>query len=179
MELYDTFGGWTGKRFRATGFFRTEREGPRWWLVTPEGNSFVSLGINHYHAGWWDQDYNRSHWQNIFGGAGPGESNWIDGYRASAIAQMKHLGISTLGIHSDTLLQKPTPIRPYVARFEPVHIPHYQVATPENFPDVFSETFDEICDQTARQFVAPIKADPLVLGFSMTDCPIFTAQIPA
>ena len=43
----DRFGGWTGKRFKATGFFRLEKD-ERWWLVTPEGNAFLSFGINHF-----------------------------------------------------------------------------------------------------------------------------------
>ena len=38
----DRFGGWTGKRFKATGFFRLEKD-ERWWLVTPEGNAFLSF----------------------------------------------------------------------------------------------------------------------------------------
>ncbi|MCH2208201.1 MAG: hypothetical protein MK132_20335 [Lentisphaerales bacterium] len=43
----DKYGSWKGKIFKATGFFRTEKEDP-WWLVTPEGNAFISLGINHF-----------------------------------------------------------------------------------------------------------------------------------
>jgi len=41
--------------------FRTEHDGERWWLVTPEGNAFISFGVNHYHAGWWAQDYKHRH----------------------------------------------------------------------------------------------------------------------
>ena len=62
----DQFGGWTGKRFEATGFFRVEKE-DRWWLVTPEGNAFLSFGINHLHADLWNQDYNRTAWQQKLG----------------------------------------------------------------------------------------------------------------
>lgn len=41
------FGGLEGAGgFRATGFFRTERRGGRWWLVTPEGNPFFSIGMD-------------------------------------------------------------------------------------------------------------------------------------
>ena len=58
----DRFGGWTGLKFDATGFFRTEHDGRRWWLVTPEGHAFISWGVNHYHSGWWAQDYNRDYW---------------------------------------------------------------------------------------------------------------------
>ena len=39
-------GGTTEKVFEATGFFRTEHDGERWWLVDPEGHGFYSLGLN-------------------------------------------------------------------------------------------------------------------------------------
>ena len=39
----DRFGGWRCKQFKASGFFRTEHDGKRWWLVTPEGNAFIVL----------------------------------------------------------------------------------------------------------------------------------------
>jgi len=32
--------------FRAAGYFRAERRDSRWWLVTPEGHSFFSIGID-------------------------------------------------------------------------------------------------------------------------------------
>jgi hypothetical protein len=43
----DRYGGLKqGPVFRATGFFRTESRAGRWWLVTPEGHGFFSLGID-------------------------------------------------------------------------------------------------------------------------------------
>lgn len=54
---WDRFGGWTGKRFEATGWFRVEREtNPdgtpgRFWLVDPEGNAFISTGVDCVGAG--------------------------------------------------------------------------------------------------------------------------------
>jgi hypothetical protein len=43
----DRFGGVTGGvSFEATGFFRTQKQGGRWYLVTPEGHPFYSLGVN-------------------------------------------------------------------------------------------------------------------------------------
>lgn len=43
----DKFGGWVnGLTFDAKGFFRTEKRDGRWYLVTPEGHPFYSLGIN-------------------------------------------------------------------------------------------------------------------------------------
>ncbi|WP_339476628.1 beta-galactosidase [Pseudomonas fluorescens] len=43
----DKFGGWSkGPAFKASGFFRTEKRNGRWYLVTPEGHPFYSLGVN-------------------------------------------------------------------------------------------------------------------------------------
>ncbi|MEG7358723.1 beta-galactosidase [Pseudomonas citronellolis] len=43
----DTFGGLLeGPDFQATGFFRTEKRNGRWWLVTPDGHPYWSLGVN-------------------------------------------------------------------------------------------------------------------------------------
>ncbi|TFH82193.1 beta-galactosidase [Pseudomonas kribbensis] len=43
----DKFGGLNkGPTFKASGFFRTEKLDGRWYLVTPEGHPFYSLGVN-------------------------------------------------------------------------------------------------------------------------------------
>ncbi|QZP35630.1 beta-agarase [Pseudomonas sp. DR48] len=43
----DKFGGLNkGPTFKASGFFRTEKRDGRWYLVTPEGHPFYSLGVN-------------------------------------------------------------------------------------------------------------------------------------
>jgi hypothetical protein len=43
----DEFGGWrTGPRRKATGWFRTEKVKDTWWLITPPGHLFFSLGMD-------------------------------------------------------------------------------------------------------------------------------------
>jgi hypothetical protein len=39
----DKYGGLTGIKGEATGFFHTEKIDDRYWLVTPEGNAFLPL----------------------------------------------------------------------------------------------------------------------------------------
>jgi hypothetical protein len=99
----DRFGGWKGKKLKASGFFRTEHDGNRWWLVTPEGNAFISFGVNHYHAGWWAQDYNRDHWVKQFGAKRPGTE------RGNIVFAMPHWPIS--GVWGSTPSAS-TPTRP-------------------------------------------------------------------
>ena len=46
-EEWDRFGGWkNGPKLRATGHFRTEKVDGKWWLVTPEGHLFFSVGLD-------------------------------------------------------------------------------------------------------------------------------------
>ncbi len=46
-ETWDRFGGWKdGPKLKATGSFRTEKVGGKWWLVTPEGRLFFSVGLD-------------------------------------------------------------------------------------------------------------------------------------
>jgi hypothetical protein len=40
------YGGWLKKRFDPTGYFRTEHDGKRWWLVDPDGYAFLSMGLD-------------------------------------------------------------------------------------------------------------------------------------
>ncbi|WP_448100300.1 beta-agarase [Luteibacter jiangsuensis] len=43
----DRFGGRTDlPAMQATGWFHTQKQGGRWWLVSPEGHAFFSLGVN-------------------------------------------------------------------------------------------------------------------------------------
>lgn len=43
----DRFGGWAGgPKLKATGFFRTEKVGGKWWLVDPDGHLFFSHGVD-------------------------------------------------------------------------------------------------------------------------------------
>lgn len=44
---FDKFGGWAdGPTLTATGYFRTEKVKGKWWLVTPEGKLFFSMGMD-------------------------------------------------------------------------------------------------------------------------------------
>lgn len=65
------------KPFQATGWFRTERRDGRWWLVTPEGHAFFSLGVNAVAT---DQ---RSYVQGrewMFAGMPPDQGAWHEFY---------------------------------------------------------------------------------------------------
>ncbi|MFC1560969.1 hypothetical protein ACFL4V_00675, partial [Candidatus Latescibacterota bacterium] len=42
--------------------------------------------------------------------------------------------------------------------------------------DVFAPEFEKLCDKTAQKIAAPYADDPMLLGYCMSDCPIFTDE---
>ena len=173
----DQYGGWTGKKFAATGFFRVEKD-ERWWLVTPEGNAFLSFGINHLHPHLWKQDYNREAWKKRLGIDNLDSREFTPALKTWFLQTCRQYGFNTVGVHTElSAVNRPQPSIPYMQSIHFVDIPHWQQEIPDsNFLDVFSEAFATHCDRLAREFAAPAKDDPFLLGYAMTDCPLFTEE---
>ena len=48
----DRYGGWkTGTSYDATGFFRVQKEGGRWYIISPEGNPMISAQVGAFSVG--------------------------------------------------------------------------------------------------------------------------------
>lgn len=169
----DRYGGYTKINFEASGFFRLEKS-ERWWLVSPEGNAFLSFGLNHIEPEIMMGDYNVSYWAHKFGIS---DQAAVDDFYPGFYEKVKHdfamLGMNTLGIHSPTKYY-PESWVPYVKQMRFVDNSHYMNPDFDAFHDVFSDDFVEHCDDLAGKIVEPVKDDPYLLGYSMTDCPIFT-----
>ena len=173
----DPYGGWTGRTFESTGFFRVEK-GERWWLVTPDGNAFLSFGINHLHPDWWRQDYNRDDWNERLGVARQDPNGFRTALRAWFLRTCGDYGFNSVGVHNSLdLVNTPQPSVPYVRPIRFVDIPHWQTDVPdENFLDVFAEDFVSRCDRMASDLAAPARDDPYLIGYAMTDCPLLTEE---
>jgi hypothetical protein len=173
----DRYGGWKAKRFDATGFFRVEKD-KRWWLVTPEGNAFLSFGINHLHLGWWMQPYNLQTWQKRLGVPDARGPAFARAFKGWFMQERMRFGFNTLGVHNSlNVLNAPEPFMPYMLPITFVDIPHWkQNVADDNFVDVFSDDFAKHCDRLAGQMAAPVRDDPYLLGYAMTDCPLLTEE---
>ena len=179
-EEYDKYGGWTGKKFKATGFFHVVKD-DRWWIISPEGNAFLSFGINHFHLNFFLQDYQREQLKKVFGvndmnnnkELWPAMRNWF-------LQTCKDFGFNTVGVHNnplDELINFPKPELPYMQPIRFVDIPHWKNPLPdENFKDIFSQEFADECDRLAKEIAGAKKDDPYLLAYSLTDCPLFTEE---
>ncbi len=173
----DRFGGWTRKKFEATGFFRAEKD-DRWWLVTPEGNAFLSFGINHLYPDLWNQDYNRDAWKKRLGVERADGAAFQRALREWFLETCRGFGFNTVGVHNVlAITNTPRPAVPYMQPIRFVDIPHWRGdVTDEDFLDVFSDAYRRRCDRLAKQLAEPARNDPFLLGYSMTDCPLFTEE---
>ncbi|MCF7848329.1 MAG: hypothetical protein K9M45_05715 [Kiritimatiellales bacterium] len=174
----DRFGGWTARKFKPTGFFRTEQDADRWWLVTPEGNAFLSFGINHLEPSLWQQDYNRDAWEKRLGVKASQYKAFCAALRSWYLETCEQYGFNTAGVHTSLqIINTPEPALPYIQKIMFVDLPHWKPEIPdENFVDVFAPAFERHCDKLAKKSALPAREDPFLLGYAMTDCTLFTEE---
>ena len=48
QDQLDQFGGTKLAKAEAAGYFYVTQIDGRWWFVTPDGNGFISMGVNHF-----------------------------------------------------------------------------------------------------------------------------------
>lgn len=170
----DVYGGYPGLTFDATGYFYLAKKRSRWWFVDPLGNAFLSFGINHIETRRILQPANREYWANQFGIANTEDPEaFYPGIRKKVRTDLKRLGLNTLGCHTDHSWYDESFI-PYVKPVRFVDICHYMTPGKEMFHDVFSEDYIAHCRKIVEREVAPHAQDPFLLGYNMTDCPVFT-----
>lgn len=146
------WGGGPGRHpaFRATGFFRTEFDGHRWWLVTPDGRPFYSTGINHVGAAGNDTDRvtGRCPYCEAMAANYPSVAAWTD----TTLNRLHQWGFNTLGSWSDT--------DTFGAR-----MPYTPMLHMADGNDWFAPAFVEHAAAVAAQSVAPHRDDPNLIGW--------------
>lgn len=148
----------------------------RWWLVTPEGNAFLSFGINYLHPDLWRQDYNREAWKKRLGLDDLNSREFAPALKAWFLQRCRQYGFNTIGVHTElSIVNSPQPSMPYMQPIHFVDIPHWKPEISDsNFKDVFSDDFTAHCDRMAKELAAPARDDPFLLSYAMTDCPLLT-----
>jgi agarase len=94
---FDAWGGWRGVTAPATGRFRVDRVAGVWWLVTPDGHGFFSIGVDHLRP---EGDFSpplgtAPYHDNIIAKYGS-EAAWA----AATRVRLAGLGVNTIGAFS-------------------------------------------------------------------------------
>jgi len=147
----DRYGGLKRVQWEATGFFRAHHDGRRWWLVTPEGHPFLSLGVNgvrhsgHMARGLGYRPYERTV-ERIYGG--------VDRWKEAARERLLSWGFNSIGGWSRTDMDMPWT---KVVGFTPGH---WLKGT---LPDFYTEEFAARAKQVAAEHACP--DDKMLIGY--------------
>jgi len=201
---FTKFGGWKEKRFEATGFFRTERDGKRWWLVDPEGYAYWSAGMDCVRV---DTEANCEGlekaltWQpeasarnkGVYAARETGRARsinylaanfieafgdtWYDAWKRIALGELRRLGFNTVANWSDWQIAREAGfpyVRPLSPRLQKTR------AIYRDFPDVFAPDFDADARQFAQQ-LSETRDDPAFIGYFLMNEPTwgFSSELPA
>jgi len=146
------------ERFEATGFFRVEQKDHVWWLVTPDGYAFYSMGVNHISPeGYYAPRLGYSPYEkNILGLYGSKEK-WAEATRS----RLQEWGFNTIGAWS---AHESFPEFPYVMQlnFSSLGGGDWQKG---RFPDVFAPEWERKVFAEAQKICAPRKKDPYLIGY--------------
>lgn len=164
----DSYYGYREKPFKATGFFRVEKEEDgRYWLVTPDGYAFFSSGVDcigPHVSGPVDgesRDYMISNLRHAFG------DKWYDSWCKITKYRLIKWKINTIAAWSVPKFAKWAKI-PYVIvlkDFPSTGDPIYR-----DFPDVFSPEYTESSKKYAAQ-LSEYAGDRYLIGYFMSNEP--------
>ncbi len=190
---WSQYGGWKGKRFQATGFFRTQHDGKRWWMVDPEGYAFLSTGvdcINPGSSGPIDGIEDLFEWlpgadDPTFGEAlNTGRNrksmdfyvanmtrvygaDWKDQWTTLTANMMHKFRFNTVGNWSNLEFARKSKI-PYVLQMRA--FPSTEVQLYRDFPDVFSKEYQTNSVAFAEQ-LTNYRNDPYLVGYFLRNEP--------
>ena len=184
-----SYGGWKQLRFEASGFFRTEFDGQRWWFVDPDGYALFSTGMDCIHPAEAMKVKGMEHLiPSLPNREGPYKDAWIgdDGFSygiANLIRafgedwhrdwmqlteyRMKAWGMNTIGNWSNIPFIQQSNI-PYVYPLD--GFPDTRETIFRDFPDVFSPEYDRNAKAFSKQLVC-MRDDRRMVGYFMRNEP--------
>lgn len=156
---YDKYGGWEKIKSKATGFFRTEKINGIWWLIDPDGNAFISKGVNHVS---FTADHAPSLGYSPYGRVTREKYGVPHTWAKSAIQRLKKWNFNTVGAWSsgETFDNN----MPYTSILN-IGASAGGSWLEGSFPDVFSEEFRNTAEKQAEKLCTQRANDPFLLGY--------------
>jgi len=143
----------------ATGAFHVEKLKGRFWLVTPEGHGFISLGVVHVSA--IAEKSKVDVFREKYGG------DWGK-VSEKAVADLRSWGFNTAGYHC------PLPMReliPFMADSFLVKNSNFLPDSSFEYADVFDPVFQEAARERIRKMCGGARNNPNLVGYYWTDTP--------
>ena len=164
------------------GFFTLEHRQDRWWLITPQGDRFFSIGLNHIDPASLRYPENIHVWREAYGGSA---TRWI---RESVVPNLKRWGFNTVGWVQEVTVRKWRHSRGFtVDEYRALEMPfchllpfiesHQWEQHTRHF-DFRSQQWEEWTDYVARSHCAALSEDRDLIGYFYSDCPTWVHDRP-
>jgi agarase len=145
---YDNYGGWLKLQGKKTGFFHTEQIDGRWWLVTPEGNVFISKGVCEVTPAWHRR-------------ARPMPQDEWKKWAQHTVEQLKGWNFNTISVDEG----RPLPGMAYVVILNLAAAQQPNVWRDGIVLDYFSPQFQQAVEQEAAKLCRPLANDSWLIGY--------------
>jgi hypothetical protein len=163
-------------------YFTVAKRGGRWLLISPEGEPFFSLGLNHIDSSALRQSETIHIWRDKYGNSserwlkeavGPDLRNW----RFNTVGWVQEYVTSTVR-HSRNFTYE---------EYQWLGLPYchmlpfaqfHQWERDTRHPDFFSADFAEWCDYVTRAECSRFAGDPKLIGYFYSDCPTWVHDRP-
>lgn len=156
----DPYGGTTSVKGTKTGFFHVQKLDGRWWLVTPDGNGFLSKGVCNVS---YDTDRSPALGYSPYERTNAAKYGSREAWAKAAVERLRGWGLNTIGAWSTPQATKRkmayTPILDLAAASVP------DLWLKGGFPDVYSPGFAAAMDAAAKRLCEPRAKDPWLLGY--------------
>lgn len=165
----DQYGGWKTATYEATGFFRTQKIGDRWWMIDPEGHPYIFKGVAVFSVGHSDRQK----------GALKEQYGSMDNWAQSEMDHLRSLGFNGLGawsaVESVRNSERPMPYTVIVSPMGRYHGQHlrkyggkYLQHGWQNYRFDLAMVFDPEFDKFVESELAKVEAykdDPWLVGY--------------
>ncbi|MEM9480053.1 MAG: agarase [Verrucomicrobiota bacterium] len=165
------------------GFFTLGKRKDHWWLITPDGKPFFTMGLNHIDPASLRYPENLHIWKEKYGGS---TIRWI---KESVVPNLKDWGFNSVGWVQEVTVRQWRHSRSFTNdEYKALSMPYchllpftesHQWEKHTVHFDYRSEEWKEWCDYTARSQCAELSEDPNLIGYFYSDCPCWIHARPA
>ncbi len=164
------------------GFFTLDKRSDRWWLITPDGRPFFSLGLNHIDPASLRYAENIHLWKEKYGGS---TTRWI---KESVAPNLRRWGFNTVGWVQEVTVRKWRHSRSFTQdEYRALGMPfcHLLPLTESHQWEQHTRHFDykasdwaDWTDYIARSHCAELADEPNLVGYFYSDCPTWVHDRP-
>ncbi len=163
-------------------YFTLSKKDGRWWLITPDGLPFFTIGLNHIDPASLRYPENIHLWRDKYDGS---TLKWI---RESVAPNLKQWGFNTVGWVQEVTVRQWRHSRSFTNdEYRALDMPYchmlpfsqtHQWEQHTRHFDFFSNEWQEWCDYVARSHCAALSTDANLIGYFYSDCPTWIHTRP-